>query len=288
VAGEAEPAVAYPPRRIVELAKAFGQFGIVQSICQDDFGPAMTAIINVIIDQIVRSCLPRPLVRQQDGTVACNVVWELPAAAAASTGTPTQCSERPYLGPVDEGRATINDRGGNNCKVTQLPVMVPVAGVAGAARTEPLGDGWYYDDFSQERKRLCAQTEQQRVAFTQAARPPNGVIVKLECLNETQRVEDTRTDVALSVEQPGIGSACGGAIEAEGVQARASGDSACLVTLSDGTVDASLFCHPALNVCMRTCVSSRDCPAAWVCDDRPQSVASAGGRAYCVNPVCGQ
>jgi hypothetical protein len=39
---------AYPPRRIVQLAKLFGENGMVQSICQEDFGPAMDAIINVM------------------------------------------------------------------------------------------------------------------------------------------------------------------------------------------------------------------------------------------------
>jgi hypothetical protein len=39
---------AYPPRRIVEVARGFGASGMVQSICQDDFGPAMNAIVRVI------------------------------------------------------------------------------------------------------------------------------------------------------------------------------------------------------------------------------------------------
>jgi hypothetical protein len=273
--GESEPAVAYPPRRIVELAKAFGQNGIVQSICQDDFGPAMTAIINVIVGNIVRSCLPRALVRQQDGTVECNVVWELPPTAAVGSATPTQCAERSFLGPVDEGRATMNDRGGHNCKVLQLPV---------SAAIEPVGDGWFYDDFSEELKRLCGANEPQRVAFTQGARPSNGVMVKLECLNETPHLEEVRQDVAAFAEVATIGSACGGEIGT----AALSGDAACAVQLLDGTIDSALFCHPELNVCMRGCASWRDCPAAWVCDDRVQSLAATGGRAYCVNPVCGQ
>jgi len=35
---------AFPPRRFVQVARGFGQNGIVQSICQDDFGPAMHAL----------------------------------------------------------------------------------------------------------------------------------------------------------------------------------------------------------------------------------------------------
>jgi hypothetical protein len=39
---------AFPPRRIVQLAKGFGEAAIVQSICQDDFSPAMFNIINLM------------------------------------------------------------------------------------------------------------------------------------------------------------------------------------------------------------------------------------------------
>jgi hypothetical protein len=40
--------LAYPPRRIVEVAKGFGANGMVQSICQEDFGPAVDAIVRTI------------------------------------------------------------------------------------------------------------------------------------------------------------------------------------------------------------------------------------------------
>ena len=39
---------AYPPTRIVEVAKGFGENGLVQSICQDDLGPAVDAIADLI------------------------------------------------------------------------------------------------------------------------------------------------------------------------------------------------------------------------------------------------
>ena len=277
VSGEAEQTVAFPPRRIVQLAKAFGQNGIVQSICQDDFGPAMTAIINVIADRILKSCLPRALVRQQDGMVQCDVVWELPPTAALGSNTPTACDQRAFLGEVDRGRAPQNERGGRNCKVTQLPVPALSAGAV------PPGEGWYYDDFSDQLRKLCTPTEPQRIAFSQGARPPNGVIVKLECLNETQQLDEGRADTALAVAAPSIGTACGGAIAGDAP----SGDAACLVALNDGTLDARMFCHPALNVCMRACTTDDECPAAWACDTRPEALASSAGKSFCVNPVCG-
>jgi hypothetical protein len=48
---------AYPPRRIVEVAKQFGKNSIVQSICQDDFGPAVDAIVLSITRAVKDACI---------------------------------------------------------------------------------------------------------------------------------------------------------------------------------------------------------------------------------------
>ena len=47
---------AYPPRRIVEVARRFGQNGIVQSICQSDFGTAVEQIARGLGSTIDRAC----------------------------------------------------------------------------------------------------------------------------------------------------------------------------------------------------------------------------------------
>jgi hypothetical protein len=274
---------AYPPRRIVTLAKLFGENGVIQSICQDDFGAAMDAIINVIAKQLGAVCLPRPLVRKSDGFVGCNVVWELPPPGMAPASTPLSCDQMgvsQYLDPVDEGRATTNDRHGNNCKVVQLPVVQSAKG-----SLPPAGDGWFYDNFTDELTRQCSKTQQQRVAFTASAKPPTGVIVKLECLNETQRLANTQKNVAVTAVQPEIGSPCKNATGP-------TGDELCIVALDDNTQDTRMFCHPSFNTCVRKCVSSTDCPPAWVCDDRKETVMltpgpDGNGRAFCVNPTCG-
>lgn len=276
---QTEPVTAYPPRRIVELAKLFGKNGIVQSICQDDFGPAMSAIINVIAHNVDTACMPRPLVRQSDGMVSCNVIWELPAEPVPGSSAPTQCSERPFLGPVDRGHAPTNAAHGNNCKVAQLPVLDP------DVKTPPAGAGWYYDDFTDERLKSCSSAgPKRRIAFTPAAKPPAGVKVRLDCLNETQHLASTRTDLNAAVPQPEIGSACGVTPGATGP----AGDQACLVTLANNSVLANMFCHAQQNVCVQRCTSDTDCPPAWRCDDRAESIASGGDKgAYCVNPTCG-
>jgi hypothetical protein len=53
---QGQTATAYPPRRIVELAKSFGDNGMVQSICQDDFTPAIDAVIDMMAHRISEPC----------------------------------------------------------------------------------------------------------------------------------------------------------------------------------------------------------------------------------------
>ena len=148
----------------------------------------------------------------------------------------------------------------------------------------PAGEGWYYDTFTDELARSCNKSQPQRVAFTAGAKPPTGVVVKLECLNETQRLANTESNVSTAAPQPEIGSACGKDVVTSGALA---GDQACAVDLTNGSQDTRMFCHPQLNTCVRTCKSSPDCPAAWVCDTRADTIQQTGGKAYCVNPTCG-
>jgi hypothetical protein len=223
-------------------------------------------------------CLPRPLVRQSNGLVSCNVVWELPAQPPPGAPTPSRCEQLPFLGPVDSGGAPMNAANGMNCKVKQIAVTDL------SSKTEPAGDGWYYDNFTDDLKKTCKPNQLQRVAFTSAAKPPTGVTVKLECLNETQKLANTRIDLAQAVPQPEIGTGCGGEVGTN----KPMGDIACVVTLQNNTEDHSMFCHPDLNICVRSCTSDTDCPPAWVCDERPATLTGTQGKgAYCVNPTCG-
>ena len=123
----------------------------------------MDAIINVIAKQLGAVCLPRPLVRKADGTVGCNVVWELPKAGTAPATTPTVCEGTPYLQPVTGGRSPTNDRGGVNCRVNQLAVADT------STKIGPTGDGWFYDTFTDELERQCNKAQPQRIAFSSTA-----------------------------------------------------------------------------------------------------------------------
>jgi hypothetical protein len=289
---------AAPPRRIVGVARGFGKNGVVQSICQNDFGPALDAIIELIAANLGDVCMPRPLVRKSSGLVDCNVVWELPEPSKRRGDTPISCGEPGWEFLLDPGpdHDHVSRSGGAICKVAQLAVQTDAMGVTAAVATENDGrvfdSGWYYDDFSEEREKYCksSDNEKQRIAFKgQNGRPPSGVVVKLECLNETQRLANTRTDIVTSAKQPEIGDACD-QVTGTDVAAR---DAQCAVQLLEPTkrfadmVDTSMFCHPQLNVCVLGCNTDADCPAAWVCDDRAETRAQTRMRNMCVNPSCG-
>jgi hypothetical protein len=280
---------AYPPRRIVEVARGFGPNGIVQSICQSDFTPAVNAIIDLISTKIGAVCLPHPLVRNSQGIVDCDVIWELPPPGKGPTNTPTACDDPavPFLRPVtgDEPRRT--KEGGARCRVPQLAVQ----GGETDKRTVPtesdgvvFQDGWYYDTFSAELQQQCVPDGQpQRIGYTAGATPPKGVTIKLECLNQIQRLDRVRPDLAAKP-QPAIGDPCS---EIERGGQKLSGDAACTLELANGMVDDHMFCHAEQQVCVASCQSPADCPPAWVCDDRMESITAAGGRKHCVNPTCG-
>ncbi len=284
--------LAYPPRRIVEVAKAFGESGIVQSICQDDFSRAMDAIIRLISDRLNSLCVPRKLIRNAQGLVGCDIVWELPVDGTAPAGTPTRCEERPYLEtiPLEQGGKTSASGYGTRCRVRQLAIA------SEAEARSAVDQGWYYDDFTASRMDRCGADRPQQLAFTDAARPPNGVNVKLQCLQEDQRVPASSTDAPALQDQPSIGDACD-RVQRNGMTLE--GDAACMVQLAAPTeqwpdaVDRTMFCHPQQHVCVQPCATPLECPPAWTCDRRPETLAATAsdartnGSAICVNPTCG-
>jgi hypothetical protein len=281
--------VADPPRRIVEVAQGFGANGIVQSICQSDFTPAINAIVDLISVHITAVCLPRQLTRNKQGVVDCDVMWQLPTPGQGSSNAPTSCNDPafPFLLPPRADQEADDGHGHPRCRVAQLAVEGS-GDDQHSVPTEADGvmfqDGWFYDTFTPELHDDCDPVHQpQRVAFSKAASPPNGVTVKLECVDETQHLAQRRVDLAEG-RQPAIGDSCE---DVERAGQRVSGDAACSLTLASGQPDTHMFCHPDHQVCVLGCATTADCPPAWVCDQRQETLAVTGSRAFCVNPTCG-
>jgi hypothetical protein len=257
---------AYPARRIVEVARAFGANGLVRSICESSFEGAIDSIVEAIVRQLPNVCLPFELVPNSGGLIEhCGVVWELPLQPGP--GAISACSALPYLRAPKSGPARTPE-GRLRCEVAQVAVR--------AGQLEAGGRGWYYDDFS-EAVESCTG-EQQRISFTEP--PPSGVRVQLECAREKPARVRVVEDALDTVPQPQPGDDCR---DAEGVPDA----SLCQIRRRDGSLDPRMRCHPTLNVCIVPCNADAECPPAWSCDDRQLTLDESGGVGICVNPTCG-
>jgi hypothetical protein len=166
-----ERADAYPPRRIVEVAKGFGDRSWVASICQDDFSEAIDPVFPWTAE-INSQCLPQPLRRNTKGLIDCDMIVELPAPGPFPQTVPTECTG-PLLSPVSRPRTAQNVDGGVNCKLMQLAVH---AGVPEA------GDGFYYDDtIGDDNKALCMQNRGTSIRFTEHVDNLIGLRMYIDC-----------------------------------------------------------------------------------------------------------
>jgi hypothetical protein len=85
-------ALAFPPRRLVELAQAFGSSAYVASICAADWSEAWRAVTDRLVERLPSVCFPRelPFDDIDDGdpdppelcTTDCRLVRRIPADAA--------------------------------------------------------------------------------------------------------------------------------------------------------------------------------------------------------------
>ena len=232
-----QPSEAYPPRRIVSLLQqldARGAGAVLQTICQDSFAGALQAVILKLADILGGTCLPRALVRGAEGTVNCDVVEALAPGR--------RCSDVPgrtlLRNEVDEAGMSIEV-----CEVNQLEVR------AGNAVED--GDGWYYDDFSDDVRERCG-SRPQRITFSTA--PITGTTVRLECLQTLGSLSD------------GVGAAC----PADGCG-----------RFVEPTTGRTLACDMQSNTCQPTCDTNADCPGGFVCFTAPEAT-----QAFCVNPTC--
>jgi hypothetical protein len=165
-------ATAEPARRLISLAQRFGETGLPISICDDHWASALALSIPVIAKQLGTTCLPHALARSADGRVGCKLFWELPPPQSAPEGTPSRCSERPYLTAAG-GPSRL---GGQRCEVAQAAI----ASDAERAAADP-NAGFYYDDFSDRARRSCLGPLRATIAFTEFAKPQLGIDVTLDC-----------------------------------------------------------------------------------------------------------
>ncbi|MAQ18536.1 MAG: hypothetical protein CMN30_27530 [Sandaracinus sp.] len=253
-----ERGVAYPARRMIELARDLedrGANGIVQSICQADFSGALDAIIAKIADSLGGACLPRPLTRNAEREVECDVV-EIVSPELGS------CDAIP--GRVDDGTIDHDDDPSTpertRCIVNQI--------VVSRDNTLSEGDGWYYDDFSADVLETC-DSSPQRISFTDGASPRNGSVVRLECL---QSVQGTAGEVGVGTDCSSDSAICG------------SPSASVRELFSRVDAEGTMTCDEAnTNTCQAQCENDSECPGGYVCYPDANPVDGLG---FCINPTC--
>lgn len=246
----------FPGRRYVELAKALEEAdsnGVIQSICQQDFSPALNAILGKIADVLGGACLSRELPADPStGEVACEVLETLPAP---DSGAPiTRCADLATDGR-DPDPVRIDDEGREVCRIQQR-----LADFSTTPPTAPTESGWYYDNFSADIQERCPATPQ-RVSFSGSGAPVTGAIVRIECLLAVEAEEDPAKII--------LGTPC-------------TDDAFC----ASSTAIAGLRCDPQTNSCQRPCSRNVDCNelGGFVCDTRTDD--SGQPRGICVEPRC--
>jgi hypothetical protein len=241
-AGDADPA-----RRMVELAKGFRENGVITSICEDDYGPALAVVIEKIAAKLSGACLPRQLKVNEEGLVECLVV-EIKAAddKTPCAATPGRTRELPPR-VVDGSQRIV-------CEVNQLAVV---------GRQIPAGQGWYYDNFSAGLMKSC-KTDRQRVAFATSSPLSRGALARVECQQSVLNAPMGATGVD-AVDTP---------CNDDGSDAP-HGDAKCQALSVPGQ---ALLC--VQGTCQLSCTTKANCQPGFVC------TTDAQGRGFCTNPIC--
>ena len=223
---------AFPGERFIQVAREFGDNGVIKSICTDDFGPALDVIIDKIAAQLSGACLPRRLPVNSQGLVECDVIEVL-----SVNGSEADCD--PMKGRTfketrrfaDEATGEVTTR--VVCDVDQVPSN------NGAAQ----GRGWYYDNFSSDLAETCPEGLQQRIAFTAGADLLAGSEARVECFQPVARI-DPQARGRAAVNRP-----CAGSCQMQ------------------STPEEPLIC--VSKTCQLACPKGSDseCPNGWGCKD---------------------
>jgi hypothetical protein len=144
---------AFPPRRFVQIAQAFGPNALVRSICTDDFQPAidgLTSKLHEVVDsvQVVRDLETEVVEGTCNCEATCTILEELPDMRACDPGK--ECYD-----PEDDGICNTEvDAGGQEHRMCEIPqagtTMSPCDPANPPACNDPsvthsvTGSGWYY------------------------------------------------------------------------------------------------------------------------------------------------
>jgi hypothetical protein len=161
---------AYPPRRIVETARGFGEESFLASICASDYKSAVSQLAEHVGKHVAPGCLDEAIERAASGQIACALRVILPAS-----GKVTSCDALD-ASATRIGKTSPSDGGASRVICTLPQLAVHDQKLANDADTPQ--NGWYYDDFSAG-AHSCAD-QGQRVAMANVAMPAGSQLF-LDC-----------------------------------------------------------------------------------------------------------
>jgi hypothetical protein len=262
---------AVPPERLIEVAAGLEVNGVntvVQTICQDDFTPALDSIISKIADVLRGSCLPRALNPDNSGEVNCVITEALPLE-----GTITKCSQVANRGRLATPVAIENGR-----EVCQVEQVIPSSQDREARRVPSGVIGWFYDDYTNEVQSRCGTNP--RIGFTIGAEPTTGSEIRLECLQPVQGGSEGNPTIEIPCRND---TDCHFDLSNQDGQ-RALSQFLLQFNLDQGLDEQPMVCEEESRTCQIPCANDADCPGGFVCFDADHGNVS--GIAYCLNPTC--
>ncbi|MDB4971939.1 MAG: hypothetical protein JWN48_280 [Myxococcaceae bacterium] len=249
--------VAYPPIRIVQVARDFGKNGVLYSVCEENYAPALDLLIEKIATKLTGSCLPRKLNPNLAGRVDCEVFELLPSGK-------TECDPAfGVSGPAkdidvrENGRVTTR----KGCLMNQVPLegQSPKAGVW----------GWYYDDFTDDVMMNCPAAAKQRISFQFNGTNdlPSNAGATIECFQRVARIDNDAKGF------DAINTAC------------MEGGDEC-ATRSNKKEKGGFDLSCIAKTCQVACKINPECPAGWVCAPSLSDTKNTTGPKYCQQPTC--
>jgi hypothetical protein len=171
--------IAFPPVRIAELVYSFGNNGILESICRDDWTAALQAITRKIQDKLPGVCVERALA--STGSDTCRVIETLINDGECPSPADAPGSDRTRGWHLDLGLVDVNGSNRRRCEI--LPADYDGNGIPdGASSCEPesfdqpgILQGWFYDN-------SCSDCNFGQVRFTHTDVTSDRSEVRFECL----------------------------------------------------------------------------------------------------------
>lgn len=281
--------VAYPPRRIVQVAEGLRERGAstsLHSICDADFRAAADDIVERISGALGTACLPRELNLDAQGYAPCDVFELLPPVEG--TAELTHCADLPNADAYELDHVESRSINGEMVHREACRVRQVARDESGAAA------GWFYDDGEATIDGASALPPgcNQGIAFSMV-QVVSGAELQFEC--EQTILPSTGAPVQLgSFCDPGTGEDESGLLSDSDTMTCSMG------IATPGYQGAHLRCDSFDRTCQMACTATSDCTAAgllgYVCDlreaqevfgdDLPSGVTAADVHGFCVNPTC--